>query len=56
MSQGVNYYDTAWCCHSGNSEAALGKALANYSREAFCLADKFPGYDHANMDRVEEIF
>ena len=25
-------------------------------RERFYLADKFPGYDLANMGRVEEIF
>jgi len=56
MAHGVNYYDTAWGYHGGNSETALGKALANYPRESFCLADKFPGYDLSNMDKVEEIF
>lgn len=56
MEHGVNYYDTAWGYHGGNSETALGKALANYPREQFYLADKFPGYDLSNMDKVEEIF
>jgi predicted aldo/keto reductase-like oxidoreductase len=56
MDHGVNYYDTAWGYHSGNSEIAIGKALAKYPRDSFYLADKFPGYDLANMDKVEEIF
>lgn len=56
MSHGVNYYDTAWGYHAGNSELALGKALAEYPREKFYLADKFPGYDLGNMPKVEEIF
>ena len=56
MEQGVNYYDTAWGYHDGNSELALGRALSKYPREKFYLADKFPGYDLSNMDKVEEIF
>lgn len=56
MSHGVNYYDTAWGYHSGNSELAMGKALSRYPRESFYLATKFPGYDLSNMDKVEEIF
>ncbi len=56
MKHGVNYYDTAWGYHSGQSELALGRALARYPRESFYLATKFPGYDLNNMGRVEEIF
>ena len=56
MASGVNYYDTAWGYHDGNSELVLGRALAKYPRESFYLADKFPGYDLSNMDKVEEIF
>lgn len=56
MNHGVNYYDTAWGYHAGNSELAVGEALKNYPRESFYLADKFPGYDLANMDKVKEIF
>lgn len=56
MEQGVNYYDTAWGYHGGNSELAIGKALAKHPRESFYLASKFPGYDVTNMDKVEEIF
>ena len=56
MDSGVNYYDTAWGYHGGNSEIAIGKALAAYPRKNFYLADKFPGYDLSNMDKVAEIF
>ncbi len=56
MEQGINYYDTAWGYHSGNSETVIGKALGKYPRENFYLATKFPGYDLANMPKVKEIF
>ena len=56
MKSGVNYYDTAWGYHNGNSETVMGKALGRYPRESFYLADKFPGYDLSNMPKVKEIF
>ncbi len=56
FSKGINYFDTAWGYHAGNSEKVLGKALSRYPRESFFLADKFPGYDLSNMPKVEEIF
>ena len=56
LEHGVNYFDTAWGYHDGHSEGALGKALSRYPRESFYLADKFPGYDVNNMNKVEEIF
>lgn len=56
MSHGINYYDTAWGYHKGNSELVMGKLLKKYPRDSFYLATKFPGYDLANMPKVEEIF
>ena len=56
MEGGVNYYDTAWGYHGGNSETVMGRILKAYPRDSFYLADKFPGYDLSNMDKVEEIF
>lgn len=56
MEQGINYYDTAWGYHDGNSELVVGRALSKYPRESFYLATKFPGYDLANMPKVKEIF
>lgn len=56
IKSGVNYFDTAWGYHDGQSEIVVGKILAKYPRDSFYLASKFPGYDLSNMDKVEEIF
>ena len=53
---GINYFDTAWGYHGGNSERVLGHALARYPRESFYLADKFPGYDVSSFGKHEQIF
>ena len=44
MKNGVNYYDTAYPYHGGMSERIMGKVLAEYPRESFYLADKYPGH------------
>lgn len=56
LKNGVNYFDTAWGYHNGNSEIAMGEILKKYPRDSFYLASKFPGYDLSNIDKVEEIF
>lgn len=56
MEHGIHYFDTAWGYHNGQSETVLGSILKAYPRESYDLADKFPGYDLSNMDKVEEIF
>ena len=56
MEHGINYYDTAWGYHDGNSELVMGEMLADYPRQSFYLASKFPGYSKENLTRVEEIF
>ena len=53
---GINYFDTAWGYHNGNSELTAGKFLSKYPRESYYLATKFPGYDNSNMPKVKEIF
>ena len=55
-NHGINYFDTAWGYHGGNSERVLGHALARYPRESFYLADKFPGYDVSSFGKHEQIF
>ena len=56
MENGVNYYDTAWGYHGGNSEPVMGELLSKYPRDSYYLASKFPGYDLANHGKIEEIF
>ena len=56
LKNGVNYFDTAWGYHDGQSEVVMGRILSRYPRESYFLASKFPGYDLSNMDKVEEIF
>ncbi len=56
MEKGINYFDTAWGYHGGNSETVMGEVLSEYPRESFYLATKFPGYDVSTLSRVEKIF
>ena len=56
LKQGINYFDTAWGYHGGESERVVGKILNKYPRDSYYIATKFPGYDLSNMGKVEEIF
>ncbi|MBN2393845.1 MAG: aldo/keto reductase [Anaerolineae bacterium] len=41
---GVNYFDTAYMYHGGESEKFVGKVLNQYPRESWHLASKMPGH------------
>ena len=56
MQNGINYFDTAWGYHGGESERVMGRVLSKYPRESFYLASKFPGYKRENLEIKEEIF
>ena len=45
ISHGVNYFDTAYGYHGGESERVMGRILSQYPRDQFYLASKFPGYE-----------
>lgn len=40
-THGVNYFDTAFLYHNGESEKVLGRALRQYPRESYYIVDKF---------------
>ena len=44
ISEGVNYFDTAYPYLGGKSELAMAEGLSRYPRESYYLADKFPGH------------
>ena len=58
MKSGVNYYDTAWGYHGGESEKVMGELLSKYPRDSYYLATKFPGYtiDNIKPGKPDEIF
>ncbi len=57
MKAGVNYYDTAYFYHGGDSEQFVKDALSRYPRESFCLATKLPsGVIKDKEKNTEEIF
>ena len=54
IDRGVNYIDTAWPYHGGESEPFVGRALSGGYRERVKLATKLPSWlvkSRADMDR-----
>lgn len=47
---GVNYFDTAFRYHNGESESFIGKVLEQYPRKMWHLATKMPGHMMAYRD------
>lgn len=56
MENGVNYFDTAFPYHGGNSELVVGKCLAKYPRESYYLATKYPGHQISSLYDPEAVF
>jgi len=44
IDAGINYFDTAYPYHGGNSEIVVGKILSKYPRESYYIATKYPGH------------
>ncbi|MCL2526282.1 MAG: aldo/keto reductase [Coriobacteriia bacterium] len=57
VANGINYFDTAWPYHDGQSESFLGEALvARYPRENFYLATKLPVWEIDSPAQADEVF
>ena len=56
IDKGINYFDTAYMYHGGNSEIVMGKVLKNFPRESYYLADKFPGFYKETFEDVAGTF
>ena len=54
--KGVNYFDTAYPYHQGQSETFIGKALKKYPRTSFYLANKMPGWEVKSVEDAKRIF
>ena len=53
---GINYFDTAYPYHMGNSEAFLGKAFERQYREKALIATKLPHWSVHLPEDLERIF
>lgn len=53
---GVNYFDTAYPYHGGNSEIVTSKILSKYPRDSYYIATKYPGHQVLDSYDPSEIF
>ena len=56
IRHGINYFDTAYPYHGGESERIMGKLLSAYPRGAYRLASKYPGRIVASDQNPARIF
>lgn len=55
-NNGVNYFDTAYPYHGGESKKFIGQALKKYPRESFNLATKLPIWLIKEESDLEKYF
>lgn len=56
IASGVNYIDTAYPYHNGESEPFVGKVLSRYDRNSFYLASKLPLWAVNTLEDAKRIF
>ena len=56
IANGVNYIDTAYPYHGGESETFVGEALKKYPRDSFYLATKLPCWFINTIEDVDKYF
>lgn len=55
-NKGINYFDTAYNYHGGESETFLGQVLPEFERESYYLTSKLPVWKIENEEDAERIF
>lgn len=53
---GVNYFDTAYPYHGGESERVVGRVMKKYDRGSFYLATKLPCWEVKKLEDVDRLF
>lgn len=53
---GVNYFDTAYPYHGGESERVVGRVMKKYDRSTFYLATKLPCWNVKTLEDVDRLF
>ena len=56
IASGVNYIDTAYPYHNGDSEPFVGRVLKKYDRGSLYLATKLPVWKVETIEDVKETF
>ena len=56
LSNGINYFDTAWPYHGGKSEEFMASVLSRHPRESYFLADKLPIWLVSSVEEAEATF
>lgn len=55
IAEGVNYIDTAYPYHDGESELVVGRVLKKYDRKSFYLATKLPVWFVNTVEDVDRL-
>ncbi len=53
---GVNYFDTAYPYHNGQSEPFVGRVMSKYPRDSFFFATKLPLWSVNSLDDAKRLF
>jgi len=56
LAAGVNYIDTAYPYHNGDSEPFVGRVLSKYPRDSYYLATKLPCWNVSVKEDADRLF
>lgn len=56
FKNGLNYVDTAYFYHGGESESVMGEVLSNYERSSYYLSTKLPLWVCDGPEDVDKVF